>query len=230
MESDLHQFHQRQDQIEQKPMTSGLTRYQSAPSSYFSSYMEKDFADDFLNRPSSPETERIFARFLASCGGDDTSENKLSNNNNFNNNDMNRTNNNVGMMNQSSTGGGIKMEVDTQPSLQQQVNLPPLSNNTPGVLQRQQENYSSASQEFYRQNLQNQNPTSAVDYKAMGSGGFDRFAQMRTTASGAGGSSSNLIRHSSSPAGLFSDIRIENGIFTFSFLLCFLYLKTLFAL
>ncbi|KAM7279668.1 hypothetical protein ACFE04_006802 [Oxalis oulophora] len=61
MESDLLLDHHQT----QKPMNSGLTRYSSAPSSYFSSFIDREL-NEFLNRPSSPETENIFARFLAS--------------------------------------------------------------------------------------------------------------------------------------------------------------------
>ncbi|KAJ8759614.1 hypothetical protein K2173_008795 [Erythroxylum novogranatense] len=59
MESDLecqHRYH----------LNSGLTRYQSVPSSYFSSFLDGvDSGEDFMNRPHSPETQRIFSRLLA---------------------------------------------------------------------------------------------------------------------------------------------------------------------
>ncbi|KAM7274290.1 hypothetical protein ACFE04_028954 [Oxalis oulophora] len=61
MESDLKQQYQ-------NPMNSSLTRYSSAPSSVFSNLIDKEISEltEFLNRPSSPETEQIFARFLSS--------------------------------------------------------------------------------------------------------------------------------------------------------------------
>lgn len=75
MESDLqrhhHNFHNHQNQHQQNQMNSGLTRYHSAPSSYFSSIIDREFSEQFFNRPSSPETERIFARFMTSGGTDD---------------------------------------------------------------------------------------------------------------------------------------------------------------
>ncbi|MCI11882.1 transcription factor bHLH122-like, partial [Trifolium medium] len=50
-------------------MNSGLTRFKSAPSSYFSNIIDKEFYEHLFNRPSSPETERVFARFMNSLSG-----------------------------------------------------------------------------------------------------------------------------------------------------------------
>ncbi|XP_061361388.1 transcription factor bHLH130-like isoform X2 [Gastrolobium bilobum] len=50
-------------------MDSSLTRYRSAPSSYFSNIIDREFYENVFNRPSSPETERIFDRFINSLGG-----------------------------------------------------------------------------------------------------------------------------------------------------------------
>ncbi|KAL1168285.1 hypothetical protein V6Z11_A05G072300 [Gossypium hirsutum] len=81
--------------------------------------------------------------------------------------------------------------------------MTPINNQT-GLMQ--QPNYSSASQNFYQsqppQYLLNQQPSaSAVDYTTPNPTGMKM----------GGSNNSNLIRHSSSPAGLFSKINIENS-------------------
>ncbi|GER41113.1 basic helix-loop-helix (bHLH) DNA-bindingsuperfamily protein [Striga asiatica] len=65
----MNQFQHRENQIQQNmSIGSGLTRYRSAPSSYFDTFLNND--DDFeqlLNpRICSPEAQRIFARFMSS--------------------------------------------------------------------------------------------------------------------------------------------------------------------
>ncbi|XP_019457690.1 PREDICTED: transcription factor bHLH130-like isoform X1 [Lupinus angustifolius] len=69
MESDLEQ---QQHQVNNS--SSGLTRYKSAPSSYFTNIIDKDFYEHIFNHPSSPETEQIFSRFMNSIGGSDVIE------------------------------------------------------------------------------------------------------------------------------------------------------------
>ncbi|XP_052179979.1 transcription factor bHLH128-like [Diospyros lotus] len=89
-----HQFHQlrrkarNHHQQQQQPMSSGLMRYRSAPSSYFTNLINCSFGggggncDEFMNpRPSSPETERIFARFMSAGGTESSSSHNLSNSN-----------------------------------------------------------------------------------------------------------------------------------------------------
>ncbi|XP_020541449.1 transcription factor bHLH122 isoform X2 [Jatropha curcas] len=176
----IQDYHQQQ-QHHQKQMNSGLTRYQSAPSSYFSGFLDRDFCDEFLNRPSSPETERIFARLLASTGG----------------NTENVPSQNFSALKPDSP---VKEEVP-------QVNQQPQINDT--RLQRQSSNY-SASQSFYQSQskppLPDHNSGSAMDYRMVTPMGMERLPQMKSSSSG---NNSNLVRHSSSPAGLFSDINIE---------------------
>src|ERR1044072_314553 len=70
MDSDLQQ------QQQMNPSSSsGLTRYRSAPSSYFSNIIDREFYEHIFSKPSSPETERVFSRFMSSLsgggGGDD---------------------------------------------------------------------------------------------------------------------------------------------------------------
>ncbi|KAL1207117.1 Transcription factor [Cardamine amara subsp. amara] len=63
MESEFQQHHfHLHDHQHQRQRNSGLIRYQSAPSSYFSSFGES--IEEFLDRPTSPETERILSGFL----------------------------------------------------------------------------------------------------------------------------------------------------------------------
>ncbi|XP_044478564.1 transcription factor bHLH122-like [Mangifera indica] len=183
MESDLQQNHHHlydhQLQHHQRQTNSSLTRYQSAPSTYFSNFLDGDFCEDFF-KGSSPETERIFNKFLSN-----SSEQSL------------------GITRQQSPAAE-KMVDPLQP---RQSALPPLNN--------QQRNFCSTPQNFYQsqsqQNLQNQNSSSLeMDYGAMNSVGVDRFPPPPMKMSGSG-NSSNLIRHSSSPAGLFNNISIENG-------------------
>lgn len=86
MESDLQQQQQQQhhhhafldhghdpplpQHHQQQQMSSGLSRYRSAPSS-FASLFERDFCNELLGRPPSPETERFLARLIS--GGQDES-------------------------------------------------------------------------------------------------------------------------------------------------------------
>ncbi|PKI34749.1 transcription factor bHLH122-like [Punica granatum] len=64
MESDPFQNFQSQAQNQQQT-NPGLTRYRSAPSSYFTNLLEREFYDEFLNRPTSPETERILSGLMS---------------------------------------------------------------------------------------------------------------------------------------------------------------------
>ena len=201
MESDLQNHHHHlpdynQPQHHPKQMNSGLMRYQSAPSSYFSNILDRDFCQEFLNRPSSPETEQIIARFLSSSGdaggGDGNTENI--------------SDQNVCAI------AHISPIRETTIKIEQQTQIMTPMNNQTGVMQpkQQQGNYSSASQNFYQsqpqQHLPNQQSGSTMDYRIPNSTGMAQPTQMKM----GGGNNSNLIRHSSSPAGLFSNINIEN--------------------
>ncbi|KAG2674992.1 hypothetical protein I3760_13G163300 [Carya illinoinensis] len=176
MESDL-QRHHHQNQHHQNQMNSGLTRYRSAPSSYFSNVIDREFCEQFFNRPSSPETERIFARFMTSGGTDDDAS-----------------------------------EVVAKEANRQQLPqfMAPVSDEAAGVLQ-QQNNYVSASQNFYqcpsRQPLPNQGLNSSVEAGSYPMGMDRILPQMKTGV----GNNSSLVRHSSLPVGSFSHINVENS-------------------
>ncbi|KAE9585972.1 putative transcription factor bHLH family [Lupinus albus] len=167
--------------------SSGLTRYKSAPSSYFNNIIDKDFYEHIFNQPSSPETEQIFSRFMNSISG---------------------------------SGGGdvtpAALEEDSHPHnfspVKEEIIINQEVNYEPVVWKEQQQhcdissNYSSGVHGFYQSSarppLPNQNLNSGMD--GTYSFGVNRLQQMKT------GSRNNLIRHSSSPAGLFSQINIEN--------------------
>ncbi|KAK2371117.1 hypothetical protein P8452_58162 [Trifolium repens] len=153
MESDLHQ--QQHPQVN----SSGLTRFKSAPSSYFNNIIDREFYEHVFNRPSSPETERVFSRFMNSLGSEE---------------DL--------LTPKISTESTVKEEevmasINNEQVVHQQM-MPPLPN---------------------------QNVSSGLDGNF--SMGVNRLQQVKNH----GGNNSNLIRHSSSPAGLFSQINIENG-------------------
>ncbi|XWS71133.1 hypothetical protein CRYUN_Cryun03dG0112400 [Craigia yunnanensis] len=200
MESDLQHHHRHlldyhQPQHHKKQMNSGLTRYQSAPSSYFSNILDRDFCQEFLNRPSSPETERIIARFLSStedAGG-------------IGGNTENTSDKNLCEIMQNSPVRETAVKIEQQTQI-----MTPMNNQTGVTQQQQQGNYSSASQYFYhsqpQQHLPNHQSGSTVDYRIPNSTGMARPTQMKM----GDGNNSNLIRHSSSPAGLFAIINIEN--------------------
>ncbi|KAF9688681.1 hypothetical protein SADUNF_Sadunf01G0013500 [Salix dunnii] len=178
--------HNENQQIHQKQMNSGLTRYQSAPSSYFSGILDGDFCEEFLNRPASPETERVYARFLASSGG----------------NTENLSSQDLCEIKQDSPEA--VSQINQQPQMVAAMN----NLNCDTRLQQQQGNYSAA-QGFYQNQskppLPDQKSGSEMNYRSMNSMGMERLPSMKTNSS----NNSNLVRHSSSPAGLFSEINIE---------------------
>lgn len=174
MESDLQQNHH------QNQMNSGLTRYRSAPSSYFANIIDREFCEEFFNRPSSPETERILTRFIAGSGG--------------------------GGGNGGTEVTNTSEVVATEASSQQTQFMASMNNEAAGVLQQQQSNYGSASQNFYQGLPRPPLPNSSVEGSY--SMGLNRLPQMKT---GGGGNNSSLIRHSSSPAGLFANINVGEG-------------------
>ncbi|KAJ8751130.1 hypothetical protein K2173_016311 [Erythroxylum novogranatense] len=182
MESDLehHQTHnqdQHQQYHPQKLLNSGLTRYQSAPSSYFSSLLDPGFPQDFLNRPSSPETESIFAKFLA--------------------NNANTTSHpNVYNMNQDTP---VKEPSSLVNQPEQQI-MASMDDSRLHHRHQQSNTYSSSSvRNFYQDQSRPQLPD-------------QNFSMATKTGGGSGGgfgNNSNLARHSSSPAELFSNMNIE---------------------
>lgn len=188
MESDLHQ--QQQPQVN----SSGLTRYRSAPSSYFNNIIDKEFYEHVFNRPSSPETERVFSRFMNSLGSEeDLLTQKIS---------VEST------VKEEEEILNVNINQQEQEREQEQMIHHHQSNNY--------EHNPVSSHGFYQTSvmppLPNQNVVSGLDGSF--SMGVNRLQQMKSHS----GNNSNLIRHSSSPAGLFSQINIENGMSNFSFI------------
>lgn len=190
MESDLQQNHH------QNQMNSGLTRYRSAPSSYFANIIDREFCEEFFNRPSSPETERILTRFIAGSGGG-------------------------GGGNGGTEVTNTSEVVATEASSQQTQFMASMNNEAAGVLQQQQSNYGSASQNFYQGPPRPPLLNSSVEGSY--SMGLNRLPQMKTGGGGGGGNNSSLIRHSSSPAGLFANINVGEGMYLLYFPTCYLW-------
>lgn len=157
----------------------GLTRYRSAPSSYFSDIIDREFYEHIFNKPSSPETERVFSRFMNSFSGADG-------------------------------GGGATTEEDhplkiSADSVKREQDHQGMNNE---VLQSSTEiinDYSNSvphsQQSFYQSAVKPPLPNQNLQ------------------SGGGGNGNSGLIRHSSSPAGLFSQINIENSNFSVHFIL-----------
>ncbi|KAI4368609.1 hypothetical protein MLD38_017150 [Melastoma candidum] len=174
MDSDYHQPYNQlfngnqQQQQPQSQMGSGLTRFRSAPSSFFSNLLDRDFCEEFLNRPSSPETERILVKFISGQDGGSLLPHR---------------------------GGELEMKPEARDfSLPQQLHG---QGQGQGCYQRQ----GSSSQQQEQQ--------LAVS-RDSGFGGTSRFGMDRFGQAKPGPS---LTRHSSSPAGLFADINIDESGF-----------------
>ena len=176
-------------QQQQHQMNSGgLTRYQSAPSSYFANlinsngYPGEDDCDQFLNTKAlSPETDGFFSRFMSSCGDEESNASAVL----------------ASEGNQSQFEAPMKHE--------------------PDIFDHQQE------QMMYHSHTQSDHKTvgmsSAMEnpYNVANSVGMDRVSQVKMGVIGE--SNSNLIRHSSSPAGLFANINVNKGKFLNIFLI-----------
>ena len=152
--------------------------------------VDREFCQQFFNKPSSPETERIFARFMNSDSGgggagiDDTTPQKLSSETNQQNQFVTSTT----MSNEAAAPGVVQQQQ------QQQVQQQSILNS-----------YSSGN--FYQNQSKPPLPNQSLGSSKEGSYsmGLNQFPPMRT----GGVNNSNLIRHSSSPAGLFANINIE---------------------
>ncbi|XP_028757167.1 transcription factor bHLH122-like [Neltuma alba] len=111
---------------DQQQINSGLTRYRSAPTSYFTDIIDKECFEHIFNRPSSPETERVFSRLISSFSEDPPAQNLAP--------------------------LTVKQEDDQNQLPQAQAQAMPSINNEPTVLRRQQSNmniYDSAPRNPY---------------------------------------------------------------------------------
>lgn len=158
----------------------GLSRYQSAPSSYFanlinsSGYPGEDDCDQFLNTKAlSPETDGFFSRFMSSCGDEESNDPTVL----------------VSEGNQSQFVAPMKHE--------------------PDIFDHQQEQLMYRSESKLDHKIVGTSSGMENPYNVASSVGMDRVSQLKMGVIGE--SNSNLIRHSSSPAGLFANINVDNG-------------------
>ncbi|KAK1356107.1 Phytochrome-interacting factor 3 [Heracleum sosnowskyi] len=142
------------EQQQQQQMNSGLTRYRSAPSSYFADMLNAslfgadEVADQFVTpRASSPDSDRFFSRFMSSCGAEDS-------------------------------------------------NLPNVSDVRPGSFGNEPGQVQFVVPMKHEPDVQQQM-------------GINNLPQMKM----GGGNNLNLIRQSSSPAGLFAQVNIDNAAY-----------------
>lgn len=223
---------------QQQQITSGLTRYRSAPGSYFSSllnsnnpagvaggggncgYARDDF-DQLLNpRASNNGIKQVFDRFVANIGPQDSNPDELTGDsqqiqqNPMSN--MNVTSEVVAPMKQEHETQQQRQQMNYQCQEQQSQNSQFIAPVKQEITQ-QNSDYPLASQMNYQtQAQQNQNSTgltSAMDSfcRYLGSVDSDRLNQTKMDGGfGAGSSSSNLTRYNSSPAGFFAQVNIEN--------------------
>ncbi|KAI4373680.1 hypothetical protein MLD38_011781 [Melastoma candidum] len=168
MDSDYRQpynqpFNGNQSQQQQQPqsqMGSGLTRFRSAPSSFLTDLLDRDYCEEYFNRPTSPETERILVKFTS---GEE--------------------------------GGSLLPHRGEEPEMKPDARDFALPQQLHGQGQGCYQSQGSSSQRHY--------PRSRFDGTIPV--GTDRFAQAKPGPS--------LTRHSSSPAGLFADIDIDESGF-----------------
>ncbi|KAJ9555326.1 hypothetical protein OSB04_009940 [Centaurea solstitialis] len=185
MDSDLHHHnhhhqhqHHHQQQVHQQPqqmMNSGLTRYRSAPSSYFSNlinsgiYGDDDNSDPFFNpRVSNSESDQILSRFTSSGAPDSTSQQIMNQIAGFEPNFMD----------------SVKQEQEgiySEPQQQQQTMI-----------------YQNQNQ-FQSQSDRNNPPVSAASSSILD----ESISPMNLPT--------NLLRQSSSPAGFFAHLDMDNG-------------------
>ncbi|XP_019157890.1 PREDICTED: transcription factor bHLH122-like isoform X2 [Ipomoea nil] len=191
---------QRRYQQQQQQMTSGLTRYRSAPSSYFASYLNsntsdtsgigggggyaRDDFDQLLNaHNSSSDVQQAFGRFMASLDSQDMNSNRPGN---------------------SSSNLNVKQESDAyeQPPPQQ---LPESGGDYGSVSQM---NYSGQAQQSHNSDATTTTTSAMEDsFGLMNSANPDRF---RSPKMNTGVGNSNLTRYNTSPAGFFAQFDIGN--------------------
>lgn len=194
MESDPQQKqHQFQNPLQQQQTSSsGLLRYRSAPSSYFANFV--DDSEGYLEtaaRPSSPETDRIIARFMS----DDSSSLPRA--------ELDEVRKNS--HSQATENQELRLDFMGSPP-------PP-----PPTMMMTMYNHQSSSSSSSRPPLPNHS-SKASGFGSEMDGSPYGAVDSKIGGGGAPCNSSNLVRHSSSPAGLFYHLNIENGTLSPSFL------------
>ncbi|XP_009785469.1 transcription factor bHLH122-like [Nicotiana sylvestris] len=210
-----HRSHQQQQ------MTSGLTRYRSAPSSYFSSllssnnpaavasgggncgYARDDFEQLLNSRASNTDIKQVFDRFVANIDPQDSNSNGLIGDTQQNH----MSNMNV----RSEVVAPMKQEHEAQRQSHNSQFIAAVKQET-----QQNSDYSLVSQMNYQTQAQqndNSDLNSAMDNFARFLGAADSNRLNQTKMDGGfctGSSNSNLTRYNSSPAGFFAQFDIEN--------------------
>lgn len=220
-----HHFQDLQRQFpHQKQQMNTLTRFRSAPSTYFASFLDAvdntvsvtncndgggssggggggggERGDFSTARPLSPETENIFARFMSSMGDVDNNNNNSSSQNSMIQPPQQPPQFMV----------GVKQETETLPQQPPQQQVVYQSQSKPPLARQK-----SASMAM-------ENPFTAVSGGCGGGGGSMGMDSMPPQMMKIGGgnnqndnTSSGLTRHSSSPAGFFANIlNIDDGGF-----------------
>ncbi|KAM3398284.1 transcription factor [Capsicum galapagoense] len=232
--------------LQQQPITSGLTRYRSAPSSYFSSllsstpvtgggcgYARDDFSHLQNARASNTDIEKVFARFVASIGN----QNSNSNSDNFCANQQIQENLTSNMNVRSdfivpkqeviqqhqhkrlarhrNSDYSLVSQMNYQNQAQQQIQqfISPVKKE-PETLQ-QSTDCVSASRMNYQTQVQQIDKSRVATSSAMDNS-FVFMTSVNSTSltsgggGGSGGGNSNLTRYNSSPAGFFDQINNDN--------------------
>ncbi|CAN4118069.1 unnamed protein product [Withania somnifera] len=236
--------------LQRQPITSGLTRYRSAPSSYFSShlnstpvsgggcgYARDDFSHLQNSRGSNTDIEKVFARFVASIGNQNSNSNPNSSSGNFCTNQQIQENP-TSIMNVRSDFVVPKQEVMQQHQHQHQPLVRQRSSDYSLVSQMNYQNQAqqqsqhfissvkkepetiqhlqqstdnvSASQMIYQSQAQQIEKSRAATSSAMDNSFVFVTSVNSTSLTPGSGGNSNLTRYNSSPAGFFAQINIEN--------------------
>lgn len=175
------------DLCHQQQLNSSLMRYRSAPSTLVANFTDGsgDGCDDFLPRSTSPEAESMFARFM-SCGGGDSASPDL---------------HEIGekpSVAATAAASANQRNPQFMTGIEHEAEVVP-----------QQNGFASSSQMMYQTTpLSNQSSATVAGIESS----YRNSMAMDTAEMKSSSNCSNLIRHSSSPAGLFTNLTVENGM------------------
>ncbi|XP_027147979.1 transcription factor bHLH130-like isoform X1 [Coffea eugenioides] len=191
---------QRSNQHQQ--MSGGLTRYRSAPSSYFSSFF--DAAADIIPRSGGgfggDDLDHFLNRFMPSNRVNAQAQDSNSNNSFANSMNMQQS--------QSQFVASMKQEAEVMQQPEQLQQLQQTNQNDYSQISQQMMYQSQAQVQQNTNNTQLSNASAGDNsYRLLSSVNSNRLTPTKIES---GGGISNLIRYNSSPAGLFANINIEN--------------------
>ncbi|XP_060216303.1 transcription factor bHLH130-like isoform X1 [Lycium barbarum] len=215
--------------VQQQRISSGLTRYRSAPSSYFSSLLSNTpvggggcgyARDDFSRGSTSSDIEQVFARFVASIGNQDSNSGTNQQIQDNPKSNLNVTSDfivpkqediqqNKRLMRHRSSDYSLVAQMNYQNQAQQQSQqfISPVKKEPETLQQLQQQstvNYQSQAQQIDKSRVAS---SSAMDNSFVFTSSVN---SARWTPGSGGGANSNLTRYNSSPAGFFDTINIGN--------------------